>query len=51
MAARGHDTKECFQQGTLIDYFNESQKPDNGRILNVLDLPLGWEYRPCAAYQ
>jgi len=37
------------QQSTLLDFFRESQIPANGRILNVLDLPLDFEFRamPC----
>ena len=27
-------------RGTLQEFWEESQKPNNGRILNVLDIPM-----------
>lgn len=39
------------RQGTLRDFFQEASKEKTGRILNVLDLKLGMEYRQCLPYQ
>ena len=33
-------TDRCGRGGTLEQFWEESQKPNNGRILNVLDIPM-----------
>ena len=38
-------------QGTLVDFYAQSQVTGMGQILNVLDLPLGIEYRQALPYQ
>jgi hypothetical protein len=32
---------ECLRGGTLIEYYEESLKRDAGRILSILDTPMG----------
>jgi hypothetical protein len=46
MAYRKKDSAmNCLRHGTLAQLFEESQKKDNQRVLNALDIPLGFEQR------
>lgn len=42
---------KCHQQGTLVDFFSESQRPRDRFILNVLDIPLGMQFRQTFPYK
>jgi hypothetical protein len=37
-----HAPQRCLHLCTLENFYAESQKRDNGRIINCLDLPIGW---------
>jgi hypothetical protein len=38
-------------QGSMEEFYEEGTKPDNGLILNALDIPLGQEYRQYLPYE
>jgi len=41
----------CLRGGTLEQFYAESQKKDNARILNVLDIPVGYDDRNLIPYK
>jgi hypothetical protein len=46
------DEEKVFHvQGSIEEFYEEAMKPNNGLILNVLDIPLGQEYRQYLPYE
>jgi hypothetical protein len=46
------DEEHIFHvQGSVEEFYKEAMKQDNGLILNILDIPLGQEYRQCLPYE
>lgn len=43
--------QRCLHRASLQRFFEESQKINNGRILNILDLPTGTNDRNILQYK